>query len=63
MLLLSVGKGVVLWNTVDGGTPYAQRAWIALIERGVTDFDHRKIDLSQSPKPPELIEKLSLIHI
>jgi glutathione S-transferase len=39
-------KKIVLWNS--GTCPYAQRAWIALLEKDV-DFEHRIVDLANKP--------------
>ena len=45
-------RRIVLWNS--GTCPYAQRAWIALKEKGVP-FEHKIIDLSH--KPDEFLAK------
>jgi glutathione S-transferase len=45
-------KRIVLWNS--GTCPYAQRAWIALLEKQV-DFEHRLVDLQN--KPADFVSK------
>lgn len=44
---------VVLWNS--GTCPYAQRAWIALKEKGV-DFEFKKVDLQDKEATPQFGE-------
>ena len=56
--LLSVASPIektILWNS--GSWPYAQRAWITLLEKEV-DFEHKIIDLSN--KPPAFLDKYAL---
>lgn len=48
-------KNIVLWNS--GVWPYAQRPWIALLEKSVP-FKHILIDLSN--KPTEFLDKYQL---
>ena len=48
----NVGK-VVLWTS--GTCPYAQRAWIALLEKGV-NFEHRRVDLANKEATPDFLE-------
>jgi len=48
----SSNSNTVLWNS--GVWPFAQRPWIALLEKGV-EFEHKLIDLSN--KPHDFLEK------
>jgi glutathione S-transferase len=43
----SKNSNIVLWNS--GVWPFAQRPWIALLEKGV-EFEHKLIDLSNKPR-------------
>lgn len=58
VLLAATARGegmktqIVLWNS--GTCPYAQRAWIALAEKGVS-FEHKIVDLKN--KPAVFLEK------
>jgi len=49
LMALAMDK-VTLWNS--GTCPYAQRAWIALKEKGV-DFDYKQVDLKDKDATPD----------
>lgn len=49
MLPFVASKSVVLWNS--GSCPYAQRAWIALKEKGI-DFECAMVDLQNKDATP-----------
>jgi glutathione S-transferase len=47
----SMVKKVTLWNS--GTCPYAQRAWIALKEKGIENVDYEMVDLQNKDATPE----------
>ena len=47
----SMVKKVTLWNS--GTCPYAQRAWIALKEKGIENVNYQMVDLQNKDATPE----------